>query len=217
VCCRLTLHMEKMKGNIGYPNGLRLAFIYMLVLCFIFPASVLCQNKDGIFIDKAEERKAFELLNEIRRNPESYARELHYNKSLKVQTRPLKWNDTLARVAEARVYDMAKRDYFDHVNPEGFGINYLINKAGYRLNKEWLEDRSRNSFESIGMGLVGGDKAIKLLIIDEGVPSLGHRKHLLGLTEWNASLVDIGIGYAKRERDGEWETYICVIIAKHDW
>ncbi len=192
---------------------------YAVILLFLLPAVAVAQKKRGIALDKNEAVKAFNLLNKIRANPESYARELHYRKSLDVQRRPLKWNATLAAVAEARVYDMAKRDYFSHVNPDGNAINYLVNKAGYKLNPDWLDDRRNNTFESIGMGIVGGEECIKVLIIDDGVPSLDHRKHLLGIGEWNASLVDIGIGYAKRQGKDEddWETYICVVIAKHDW
>ncbi|MBB1287182.1 hypothetical protein HRH25_22590 [Flavisolibacter sp. BT320] len=57
--------------------------------------------------------------------------------------------------------------------------------------------------------------AIKLLQIDEGVPSLGHRNHLSGIDPWSASLKDIDIGYAWAGEGKQFKTYTCVIIAKH--
>ena len=57
---------------------------------------------------------------------------------------------------------------------------------------------------------------IRNLIIDKNVPSLGHRKDLLGLDDWNASLYDIGIGYARPVENSRFRSYVCVLIAKHD-
>jgi hypothetical protein len=187
------------------------------VLFFLLPVFAIAGGKGSIVADKEEARKAYVLLNDIRVNPEDYCRELHFSRREDVSRMPLRWNDTLARIAEAKAIDMARRDYFDHVDPDGYGMNYLLNKGGYRLNREWLQDKRRNSFESIGMGWPGGEEAIRALIIDQGVPSLGHRKHLLGLGEWNSSLKDIGIGYVTRGSGSDYETYICVVIAKHDW
>ncbi|WP_300567763.1 CAP domain-containing protein [Flavobacterium sp.] len=175
------------------------------------------QKDSEAIIDKSEAQKAFVLLNEIRANPANYYKELKFSKNIKIQNKPLKWNETLAKVAEAKALDMANRNYFDHVDPEGFGINYHINKNGYTLNPDWLKLKSRNSFESIIAEADNGTDAIKKLIIDTGIPSFGHRKHLLGMEEWNGSLVDIGIGFARKESGSTYTTYVSIIIAKHDW
>ena len=127
----------------------------------------------------------------------------------------LVWNETLAKAAEAKAMDMAKRNYFSHVSPEGYGMNYFISKEGYSLNPEWLEHHSDNFFESIQAGAPDGEAAIKDLILDEGVPELGHRKHLLGMGEWNCTLVDVGIGTVVTAAGSEFRTYTSVIIAKH--
>ncbi len=84
------------------------------------------------------------------------------------------------------------------------------------LSKSYSNKRE-NNFESIQMGDGSGEEAIKSLIIDKDVPSLGHRIHLLGLDEWNSNLTDVGIGYAVRESGEEYTQYVCVLIAKHDW
>ncbi len=60
----------------------------------------------------------------------------------------LKWNDTLANVAEAKALDIATRQYFGHVDPEGYGMNYFMDKAGYKLDARWLSSKDMNYFES---------------------------------------------------------------------
>lgn len=165
-------------------------------------------------LDKEEAQKAFALLNKIRTNPAAFASEMPF--LAKINSKPqLKWSDTLAKVAEAKALDMATRDYVDHVDPDGYGLNYYIDKAGYKLNPRWLTAKNLNFFESMSAGSADGETAIRKLIIDNGVPTLGHRKHLLGLDDWTASLTDIGIGYARPVAKAEYKSYVCVIIAKH--
>ena len=175
------------------------------------------QNKSEVVIDKTEAQKAFHLLMDIRRNPGNYHKELGFPKSTKPSAIKLKWKEKLAGVAEAKAIDMAKRDYFGHVDPDGYGINYFINESGYKLVPDWIKNKSLNYFESLAVNTSGGEESIKYLIIDAKTPSLGHRKHLLGLDKWNASLTDIGIGFARRENGSKYKTYTCIIIAKHDW
>ena len=175
------------------------------------------QKTDNVRIDKVEAKKAFVLLNDIRANPEKYYKQFSFLEGLEITNTELSWNDTLAKVAQAKALDMARRNYFDHVNPDGYGLNYFINKSGYKLNQEWLENIEDNYFESAGAGVPNGASAIRGLIIDKGDPLHGHRKHLLGIEDWNASLVDIGIGFARRDSGSRYKTYVSVIIAKHDW
>jgi uncharacterized protein YkwD len=182
--------------------------VVMLLLSFLY--------NNNPFIVKEEAQQAFQLINTIRSNPEKYYKELQLNSKLRITKTPLRWNDTLARVAEAKALDMAKRNYFNHVNPDGYGINFFINQSGYKLNTDWLKDKKENFFESIASGHDSGIAAIKSLIIDEGDATKGHRNHLLGVTDWDASLYDIGIGFVKCD-GGAYQSYICIIIAKHNW
>jgi uncharacterized protein YkwD len=167
-------------------------------------------------VNRDEAQKAFALLQKIRSNPQEYAQVLQLPKDIKASNITLQWNDLLAQAAEKKALDMAKRGYFSHTDPEGYGMNYHIHKAGYTLNKDWIKNKRDNNFESIVMNCEGGEHGIELLIIDAGVPSKGHRKHLLGLDPWNASLTDIGIGYVETTNGGA-TSYMTVIIAKHDW
>ena len=182
-----------------------------LLLCCSF------QINDPVLQDKNEAQKAYMLLNDIRTNPAKYYKQYPFLKKLNFTKTKLIWNDTLAQVAEAKAYDMANRNYFGHVNPEGYGMNYYISKTGYALEKEWTANKKDNFFESIAAGDSTGENAINNLILDKGIPSLGHRKHLLGVEQWNAALVDIGIGFAKRANGSMYGYYMSVIIAKHHW
>lgn len=167
-------------------------------------------------LDKQEAQKAFVFLNKVRANPAAMAAEMPF--LAETGKKPLLvWNDTLAAVAEAKALDMATRNYVAHVDPDGYGLNYLINKAGYKLNAKWLTSKELNFFESISAGAPNGEGAIRSLLIDKDVPNLGHRKHLLGLDEWTSSLHDIGIGYARPVDNSPYKSYVCVIIAKHNW
>ncbi len=167
-------------------------------------------------INHEEAKNAYTLLQQIRDNPKQFVSELLLAQNTKPSSIQLQWNEVLAKVAEERALDMAKRKYFAHVNPEGYGVNVLINKAGYTLDKTWVKNKRDNYFESIVMNCEDGEDGIKLLIKDEGIPSHGHRVHLLGLDEWNGSLTDIGIGYVEVVGGSDDTSYMSIIIAKHD-
>ncbi len=61
-------------------------------------------------------------------------------------THALTWNDALGKAAQAKAEDMAKRDYMDHVDPDGCGMNIKINEAGYKLRPDWYSDKKNNNF-----------------------------------------------------------------------
>lgn len=170
-------------------------------------------------VNKEEAKKAFEYLNQFRANPKEYGDKLKLNLK-KVDARPaLIWNETLAKVAEARALDMAENNYFSHINKKGQGVNILIHEAGYTLPKNWTKNKQDNFFESIQAGAKEGIEAINDLIIDKGTPSLGHRKHLLGIDDdkpFNSKLKDIGIGYVTCKRGCQYISYISVIIAMQE-
>ncbi|MBK1442155.1 CAP domain-containing protein [Parapedobacter sp. ISTM3] len=183
--------------------------IFTLFSCF--------NTKVRPVIDRQEARQAFALLNEIRQHPEAFRREFGRHALASVSSTPLRWNQTLAQVAEARAMDMARRDYFDHTDPDGYGPNHHIHRAGYSLNTDWLKRKDANNFESIGANHATAIDGIKAMIIGKNSPGFRHRAHLLGTDEWNASLQDIGIGFVRVPSGSTYQSYLCIIIAKHDW
>jgi len=188
-----------------------------VLLGIVLVSTLSFQTQPAPTLDRMEARKAFVLINLVRKNPAAYFKELNLNASLKITSTPLVWNDTLARVAEQKALDMAKRNYFEHVDPDGYGMNHFINKAGYALEKDWLDHPKNNYFESLGAGYSDGIAAVKGLIIDKYVPSMGHRNHLLGIGLNNKYLKDIGIGFVRIPNGREYITYMSVVIAKHQW
>lgn len=165
-----------------------------------------------------EIENAFNYLNAIRKNPARYSQEMGVNLNGIKAMPELKWNHTLAKVAQEKAQDMVDRDYFAHVDPDGCGINIKINAAGYTLRNDWYDDASKNYFESLGVGsnISTGKSIIHLLINDGGADTddAGHRHHLLGIDDFWSNCYDIGIGMAK---GGQYGYYWCVIIAKHNF
>jgi uncharacterized protein YkwD len=108
------------------------------------------------------------------------------------QRRPsLTCDPILASVARARAEDMADRDYFGHVNPDGIGPNYLVEKAGFALPEWYDHDRDANNIESIAAGFGTANEAWAAWM-----ESNGHRTHLLALDSFYAQQVKVGVGYA---------------------
>lgn len=185
-----------------------LAALTLLLLFAFVP------KKEVPVLNREEARKAFMYLNSIRNNAAAYSKDLKFLKSSKVTATSLIWNDTLAAVAEAKAWDMAQLNYFSHTDKKGYGINYALFKAGYPIDPLWLKPKKANYFESIAAGNHTGEQFIVLLLEDKGVPSLGHRKHLLGSDEWNSTLTEIGIGYVKAPEGVDYPYYCSIVIAK---
>ena len=188
------------------------------IIPFIALAFVLVSYRntpDGVYADPQQATKAFEQINKVRKDPNSFTE--RYQVSLKgISPQPaLKWNDTLAEVAQAWALDMARMDYYSTVNKDGYGINYYIHKAGYRLDTIWRKHKKASTFAIIDGGSQSGETAIKALIVDKDNSSLDERKLLLGMGEFNESLHDCGIGFVHGTKDTKYRSYTVVIIAKH--
>jgi len=179
-----------------------------LLLSFIFQPIAMC--------DTAEAKKAVLYLNKVRANPAAYSKETGANLSTVTKRPALKWNDTLAKIACTKAMDMVKRNYQGHITPEGYGINYMMDTAGYKLNKDWIKDPKMNTFESWQAGAGNGEEMIRELILDTYDKNLGHRAQLLGMNDWNAKMLDIGIAFVKSP-ESPYQTHSIVIIARHDW
>ncbi|WP_140937001.1 CAP domain-containing protein [Sphingobacterium lumbrici] len=190
--------------------------ILILLISLFFFTTGRAQKKN-IIVDKVQAKEAYVLLNDIRMNPKKYAKALGISDISKVTSTKLVWNDVLAEVAEFRAYDMANHNYFDHVSPKGLGPNYYIANAGYSLNNDWLKKKAANNFESIAANHPTASDGIKAFIIGKNSPGFMHRKHVLGMDGWNGSLVDIGIGFVRVPVGSRYTSYLCVLIAKHDW
>ncbi|GHE29379.1 CAP domain-containing protein [Sphingobacterium griseoflavum] len=188
------------------------------ILVFLFFNAALYGQRMKVSVDRTTAKEAYTYLLDFREDPKAMMRALgvHFDHS-KVSKVRLRWNKELARAAELRARDMAERNYFDHSNPEGVGPNHIIVQAGYSLNSDWLKKRTANNFESIAANHPTAVEGMKAFIIGKGSPGFMHRKHVLGMDDWNGSLQDIGIGFVRVPAGAAYKTYMSVIIAKHDW
>lgn len=186
-------------------------FVLFSLVFISLPLSVYSQE----FL-REEAQIAFQYLTKVRQNPSAFSQEIGVDLSYVQPRSKLNWSNELAEAAERKAMDMAKRDYFDHIDPEGYGMNYWIVKAGYELPDDWIVHKSSNNFESIQAGLSSGKEAIMSLILDEGTEPPGHRNHLLGIEPFWSNCTDIGIGIA-RNPDSEYEYYTCILVAKHNF
>jgi uncharacterized protein YkwD len=116
----------------------------------------------------------------------------------------------------AKAEDMARRGYFDHVDPDGRGINILLHQAGYTLEAKWIEKPSENYFESLGVNYPDARKSVFELIKDAGVNPPFHRYHLLGHEDFYKTCTDGAIAFV-RAQGAPYKTYMVVIIAKQKW
>jgi uncharacterized protein YkwD len=114
----------------------------------------------------------------------------------------------LARVARERAEDMARRRYFAHTNPDGFGPNYLVRQAGYALPSYYGTEPDANNIESIAGGYPTAEATWQ-----GWMDSSGHRDHLLGLNSFWAEQVEYGVGYAC-DPTSPYRHYWVVITAK---
>lgn len=103
---------------------------------------------------------------------------------------------TLTRVAQARADDLAARDYFSHVDPDGYGPNWHVRRAGYPLpwwygiDEDGIVSIAANQVESIHGG--GVDVAE---VMDGWLNSPSHKRQVLGLLDFYADQTDVGAGH----------------------
>jgi uncharacterized protein YkwD len=203
--------------------------IFSLLLILILPLWVSCGGTsfdNDLIVEESSEAKslnevnrkgAFDYLNAVRSKPSAYSEELAVDLSAVEKRAKLVWSEELAKAAYEKAKDMAERDYFAHIDPDGYGMNHKIDAAGFTLADYLLKSKTTNNFESIAAGTNRntGKIMIQQLIIDKGVSSLGHRKHLLGMTDFWANAEYCGIGFYKKP-GSTYTHYMCVLIAKHE-
>jgi uncharacterized protein YkwD len=117
-------------------------------------------------------------------------------------------NPVLDSVARKHAWDMARRNYLSHVNPEGLGPNRLVEAAGYRLPPEYDQRPTGNDIEAAAAGYGTARQAWGWFMT-----SPLHRTHLLGLDERGRAQTEFGIGYAWRPQT-RYGHYWVVLIAR---
>ncbi|YCM46435.1 CAP domain-containing protein [Verrucomicrobiaceae bacterium 227] len=107
------------------------------------------------------------------------------------QKRPIfRYDARLAGAARAKARDMAKRGYFGHTDPDGYGSNFKISQTGYALPPQWLAFKSSNQGESLLAGEASATKGLT-----RWLASGTHRSHILALDPFYQNQTRYGLGY----------------------
>lgn len=185
-----------------------------IVLSFLLSAFVLGASAQVTYNEK-ESLEAIAYLNRIRVNPKAYEDSTETASIKYAKPKPVLTIDPiLMKVARKRAEDMATRNYFDHVNPEGEGVNWLMHGMGYNLEERYVKKKSFNSFESIAAGYATGIENINTLILDKGQDPPAHRQHLLSMTEFWSDCTDVGAALVHNPKS-KYKYYFVIVIAKH--
>ncbi len=150
----------------------------------------------------AEEQWGIYTLNRARSDPERYGQEIGVDLSALDPVQPLAVNRNLTGSARYHAREKLEHGYAGHVNPDtNEGPNQMAADHGFDLfgNGLGFDWGNANSIESLALGvnrIPTFPSALALLIEDEGVPSLGHRIHLLGASAPYESHREIGCGVA---------------------
>jgi uncharacterized protein YkwD len=135
----------------------------------------------------AVEQLFLEELNDARANPAAYGASIGLDLSTVAPSQPLAFNTQLIEAARLHSQDMDARGYFSHTTPEGLDPGARISQAGFFWNS-WGESIAGGSLYP------NPSDALSALIIDNGVPDLGHRLQLLAMTATFQGQNQVGIG-----------------------
>jgi hypothetical protein len=139
------------------------------------------------YAPSAAEQLFLEQLNDARSNPAAYGSLIGLNLANVAPSQPLAFNPDLIQAARLHSIDMNSQGYFAHVDPQGQDPGARMAAAGFAWSS-WGESIAG------GTAYPGPADALKGLIIDQGVPDLGHRMQLLAMTPAFAAQNQVGIG-----------------------
>jgi uncharacterized protein YkwD len=97
----------------------------------------------------------------------------------------LSHNTVLDSAAEAKMQDMFKQQYFEHISPDGRGPSDVVTTAGYKYIVVG---------ENLAMGLFSSDKDL----VDAWMASPGHRANIL-----NTRFTEIGVAVGEGTMNGK--------------
>lgn len=104
---------------------------------------------------------------------------------------PLTANERLSEAARAKVADMFRNQYFEHVAPDGTDVEQLVTAAGY-------------AYIAVGENLALGNYENDVALVQAWMDSPGHRANIL-----NGRFTEIGVAVGKGMFDGQ-EVWLAV-------
>lgn len=131
------------------------------------------------------EQLMLEQLNDARSNPAAYGASIGLDLSTVAASQPLAFDPRLIAAARGHSQDMSDNNYFAHNSLNGENPGQRMADQGFPWSG-WGE--------SIAAGYTTTADALAGLIIDSGVPNLGHRHHLLAMDAIFKTQSAVGIG-----------------------
>jgi len=104
-------------------------------------------------------------------------------------------------VARAKARDMARRDYFGHMDPDGYWPNHVVALTGYGFPDHY---GGPNNIESI----TAGTNYTPRRAMRAWLKSRDHRPHLLATNEFYEAQTRYGVGYARSSRSRYKHYYV---------
>lgn len=108
-------------------------------------------------------------------------------------------------VARAKARDMARRNYFNHQDPDGYMPNTVVQLTGYGLPAEYQQG---NNIESITAGTNFNPRRA----FASWLNSPGHREQILAESSFFQAQTRFGVGYA-RSANSRFKNYYVFISA----
>lgn len=119
-------------------------------------------------------------------------------------------NEILMRAAQVKASDMANRNYWSHTDPDGKGMNWIVEQMGYTLPASGYDHSlSGNNIESISANDVDAADIWAAFMASEP-----HRDHLLGRIPFFEAQDEYGVGYGFNV-SSTYDHYWCILVAKH--
>lgn len=153
----------------------------------------------------AIEQYYLEQLDDARFNPAAYGVSLGIDLSGVAPAQPLAMNELLVQAARQHSQDMIAQGYFSHDTPQGADPGDRIAATGF-VADGWAESIETNTESSTFGGSFPADFAasdarysLSNLIVDQGVPDLGHRIMLLDIGGLDQTMRQVGIGIASQD------------------
>ncbi|MBI2769446.1 MAG: CAP domain-containing protein [Burkholderiales bacterium] len=107
---------------------------------------------------------------------------------------PLAWSRPLEAAATAHSHDMAARNYFDHVSPEGARAAQRAAAHGY-------------NWHAVGENIAGGDTTAQG-VLGGWLASAGHCENIM-----NPAFADVAVACASQP-GSQWGTYWTMVLGK---
>lgn len=139
------------------------------------------------FQPTAVEQLFLEELNDARANPAAYGASIGVDLSYIAPSQPLAFSPLLVQAARLHSQDMNANAYFGHVSPSGQDPGQRISATGFSWTSWGESIAAGGSYADPAQALAG-------LIIDAGVPDLGHRHQLLAYDPMFQNQLQAGVG-----------------------